>query len=373
MTALQALRQQVRARGFLTRPTARVLAELALHAALAAAGIALCATSSTTAGGIARYAIGLALLTAGGMGIGTNCHSASHHATSRSRRLDAALTYAGFSVFLLVSTTWWRVRHLAQHHPTPNVFGVDRDIEFRGWLRFTDRDPAPRGPMRWASRSLRRAAVVAILLGFLPALQVSSYGFLAGHLRDPARRRQAHLNDLAALAIGASLWFVVPLAWFSVADVLVFHALRVPLLSLALFAAFGPAHLHAESAVLDARLQGGDPLLVYTATTIDFVTGPIGRLLCGGLDYHVEHHLFPELSYVHYPALQPIVEAYCREHGYPYRRLRWGEALRRSIENLAEGKPVIDSPEALAEFAAARGQARGQARATRPMNGPTAA
>jgi len=365
VTALQALRHQVRARGFSTRPTPRVLAELALHVALAAAGIALCATASTTAGGIARYALGLALVTAGGMGIGTNCHCASHHATSRSRALDAALTYFGFSVFLLVSTTWWRVRHLAQHHPTPNIVGVDRDIEFGGWLRFTDRDPPPRGPMRWASRSLRRAAVVAILLGFLPALQVSSYGLLAEHLRDGSKRRRAHLDDLAALAIGAALWFVLPLAWFSITDVLVFHALRIPLLSLALFAAFGPAHLHGEAAVLDARLQGGDPLLVYTATTIDFVTGPIGRLLCGGLDYHVEHHLFPELSYVHYPALQPIVEAYCREHGYPYRRLGWGEALRRSIENLAEGKPVIDSDDALARFATQR--------AARARNGPTAA
>jgi fatty acid desaturase len=95
VTALQALRHQVRARGFSTRPTPRVLAELALHVALAAAGIALCATASTTAGGIARYALGLALVTAGGMGIGTNCHCASHHATSRSRALDAALTYFG--------------------------------------------------------------------------------------------------------------------------------------------------------------------------------------------------------------------------------------------------------------------------------------
>jgi linoleoyl-CoA desaturase len=318
---------------------------------------------------VARYALGLALATAGGMGIGTNCHCASHHATSRSRRLDAALTYAGFSMFLLVSTTWWRVRHLSQHHPTPNIVGVDRDIEFRGWLRFTDRDPAPRGPMRWSSRSLRRAAVVVILLGFLLALQAGSLGLLAEQLRDRSKRRRAHVIDLAALTAGAALWFVLPLAWFSITEVLVFHALRIPLLSLALFAAFGPAHLHAEAAALDAGLCDSDPLLLYTATTIDFVTGPLGRLLCGGLDYHIEHHLFPELSYVHYPALQPIVEAYCREHGYPYRRLRWGEALQRTIENLADGKPVVNGDDALAEFAARRSQPR----ATRAMNGPTAA
>lgn len=74
----------------------------------------------------------------------------------------------------------------------------------------------------------------------------------------------------------------------------------------------------------------------------------------GGLDYHIEHHLFPELSYVHYPALQPIVEAYCREHGYPYRRLSWGRAMWRSIESLAENKPVVDNHEDLVAYGAPR-------------------
>jgi linoleoyl-CoA desaturase len=361
MDALQTLRHEIRARGFLSRPTGRVLAELALHAALAAGGIALCATAATSAAGIARYALGLALVTLGSMGIGTNCHSASHHATSRSRWLDAALTYFGFSCFLGVSTTWWRARHLAEHHPAPNVRGVDRDIDFRGWLHYTDRDPATRGPVAWAPRRLRRAAVVVILLLFLPALQNSGVLHLSRHLADGRRRRRAHLLDLAAFATGLALWFALPLAWFSAPGVLVFHALRIPLLSLALFAAFGPAHLHADAAVLDASLGAGpgasDPVLIYTATTIDFVTGPIGRLLCAGLDYHIEHHIFPELSYVHYPALQPLVEAYCRERGYPYRRLGWRTALWRSIGALADGKPVIERPEQLAELARPAAQA----------------
>ena len=370
MDALQTLRHEIRARGFLSRPTGRVLAELALHAALAAGGIALCATGSTSGAGIARYALGLALITAGSMGIGTNCHSASHHATSRSRWLDAALTYFGFSCFLLVSTTWWRTRHLAEHHPAPNVLGVDRDIEFSGWLHHTDRDPATRGPVAWAPRPLRRCAVVLILLLFLPALQKSGIAHLAHHLGDRARRRRAHLLDLAAFATGLALWFALPLVWFSARDVLVFHALRIPLLSLALFAAFGPAHLHAEAAVIDAGLGSVDPVLIYTATTIDFVTGPIGRLLCAGLDYHIEHHIFPELSYVHYPALQPLVEAYCRERGYPYRRLGWRRALWRSIAALADGKPVIERAEELAQLAAPGAPAQAMVRA---RNGATAA
>eukprot|EP00818_Percolomonas_sp_WS_P001012 CAMPEP_0117437580 /NCGR_PEP_ID=MMETSP0759-20121206/1596_1 /TAXON_ID=63605 /ORGANISM="Percolomonas cosmopolitus, Strain WS" /LENGTH=530 /DNA_ID=CAMNT_0005229215 /DNA_START=29 /DNA_END=1619 /DNA_ORIENTATION=+ len=39
----------------------------------------------------------------------------------------------------------------------------------------------------------------------------------------------------------------------------------------------------------------------------------------GGLNHQIEHHLFPSMSHVHYPAIQPIVEQTCEEFGVPYR------------------------------------------------------
>jgi linoleoyl-CoA desaturase len=39
----------------------------------------------------------------------------------------------------------------------------------------------------------------------------------------------------------------------------------------------------------------------------------------GGLNYQVEHHLFPKTCHVHYPAISPIVEATCRAHGISHR------------------------------------------------------
>jgi linoleoyl-CoA desaturase len=38
----------------------------------------------------------------------------------------------------------------------------------------------------------------------------------------------------------------------------------------------------------------------------------------GGLNFQIEHHLFPRISHIHYPALAPIVEQVCREHGVRY-------------------------------------------------------
>jgi len=39
----------------------------------------------------------------------------------------------------------------------------------------------------------------------------------------------------------------------------------------------------------------------------------------GGLNHQVEHHLFPRICHVHYPALSEVVEKACQEHGIPYR------------------------------------------------------
>jgi linoleoyl-CoA desaturase len=55
------------------------------------------------------------------------------------------------------------------------------------------------------------------------------------------------------------------------------------------------------------------------ATTSNFGRG--NRLLCwygGGLNFQVEHHLFPRTCSVHYPAISPIVEEVAREFGVPY-------------------------------------------------------
>jgi linoleoyl-CoA desaturase len=56
------------------------------------------------------------------------------------------------------------------------------------------------------------------------------------------------------------------------------------------------------------------------ATTADFSPrSPVLTWFLGGLNFQIEHHLFPHISHVHYPALAPIVAATCRTHDLTYR------------------------------------------------------
>jgi linoleoyl-CoA desaturase len=61
-------------------------------------------------------------------------------------------------------------------------------------------------------------------------------------------------------------------------------------------------------------------------TTADFARkNPLVTWYLGGLNYQVEHHLFPKICHLHYPALSPIVEKTCAQFGIRYsahRRLR---------------------------------------------------
>jgi linoleoyl-CoA desaturase len=71
-------------------------------------------------------------------------------------------------------------------------------------------------------------------------------------------------------------------------------------------------------------------------TTVDFARD--NRLLTwylGGLNFQIEHHLFPKICHLHYPALSPIVEDVCRAHGVRHSsHPRMRDALRSHVRFL---------------------------------------
>jgi linoleoyl-CoA desaturase len=54
-------------------------------------------------------------------------------------------------------------------------------------------------------------------------------------------------------------------------------------------------------------------------TTANFATrNPVVSWLVGGLNFQIEHHLFPKISHIHYPAISKIIKQACQEHGLVY-------------------------------------------------------
>ena len=133
--------------------------------------------------------------------------------------------------------------------------------------------------------------------------------------------------DLAVFLGGKTLFFslalVLPLLMHPLWAVLLFYLAASLVQGLTLSVVFQLAHCVEEAAFPLPRQDTGRMETGWAVhqveSTVDFARR--NRLLSwfiGGLNFQIEHHLFPRICHVHYPALAPLVEETCREFGLQY-------------------------------------------------------
>jgi fatty acid desaturase len=142
------------------------------------------------------------------------------------------------------------------------------------------------------------------------------------------------------------VWIGLPMIWFPAWNVIGFYALRVSLMGLGVFAVSGPGHIPVYAVFIAPEDESRDFLLRQTATTANFTVGWLGRWLCSGLEYQIEHHLFPGICHRYYPELSPKVHEMCRRLGLPYHVYTWDRALWMCFAALARPKRIEPSLEA---------------------------
>jgi linoleoyl-CoA desaturase len=120
-----------------------------------------------------------------------------------------------------------------------------------------------------------------------------------------------------------TLAFAIPLLHHSASAVIGFYLLTSATLGLVLAIVFQLAHCVEEADFPDQASSGGRVDSGWAAhqvqTTVDFAQR--NRLLTwylGGLNFQIEHHLFPKISHVHYPRIAQIVKVACADYGVRY-------------------------------------------------------
>jgi len=251
-------------------------------------------------------------------GIGFNVqHDGSHGSYSSRRwrnRLSAlALDLMGGSSYL------WHYKHNILHHQFTNVDGVDDDLEAGPLLRL-----APGQKRRWFHRF--QCFYIWALYAFLPPKWQFWDDFqnvITGRIGDQRIPRPKG-RDLAVFALGKTaflLWaFVIPMLFHSPGKVLLAYAGTALVLGMVMGTVFQLAHCVEEAAFAEVPVAPDrmvQPFVEHQlATTMDFA--PQNRMLSwyvGGLNFQVEHHLFPKVSHIHYPELQAVVRRVCVERG----------------------------------------------------------
>jgi fatty acid desaturase len=336
--AYRDLAQLVRERGWMEKRQARTLTELAFHITLHLGGIAMFLAVDHWL----LRAVAIFISAYGALGLATNTHTSSHNAVTRWSIVNKGLTYLGYTFFFGTSAHYWWNKHCVVHHPQPNVMELDDDADLMPFFALNEREvQESRGFARFFYR------IQWVLIPFVLALntfftEYQGWRFLLPILADPKRRRAAHWIDLGVLALHYAVWIALPMLFFSPGRVIAFYVLRNALMGYAMFAGFAPAHFPDEAVFLDKTQLADDYVLRQTATTVNFRTGFFGRLVCSGVDYQIEHHLFPGVPHVYYPEMSRVIEEYCHQHGYPYKTLGWGEAIWKSLVPFYRPKKVFD-------------------------------
>lgn len=270
-----------------------------------------------TPGAIALSAVlGLAIAA-----IGFNIqHDGGHGAYSRHRWINRA---AAMTLDLLGgSSLIWAHKHNGLHHTFTNISGHDDDINLGLIGRLS-----PHQPHRWWHRW--QHLYLWPLYGMLPIKWqfFDDFADLAGRGRGDHSLPRLGPADwvvfLAGKAIFFSLAFVIPLQFHPVGAVIGCYLVTAMVQGVVLSVVFQLAHCveEADFPMADPDSPAMGPWAGHqAATTVDFSrSNGLMSWLLGGLNFQVEHHLFPQICHVHYPQISAIVEQTCRDCQVPFR------------------------------------------------------
>ena len=299
------LSRQVRAAGLLGRCPAYYRARIALTVGLLAVGWTVFALLGPSWWQLAIAAF-LAVMF---VQVGFLGHDAGHRQVFRSGRHNDLLGLLCANLLIGLSYSWWIDKH-NRHHAHPNDVDRDPDID-GGGVAFTAAQARARrsGFGRWFAR--HQAALFFPMLFFEGlALHVAGIRALRARPADRTRRVESVLLGAHVGGYLAAVFLVLPAA-----QAVAFIAVQQGLFGVYLGCCFAPTHKGMPLLGSGDRL---DFLRRQVLTSRNVRGGRWIDLAMGGLNYQIEHHLFPSMPSPTLRRAQPLVRAFCVGHDLPY-------------------------------------------------------
>jgi fatty acid desaturase len=286
----------------------------------------------------ALFALGdswLQLLLAAGMSvvfaqIGLISHDLAHRQVFDGRRHSEIGGYLAADLLMGMSYGWWMNKH-TRHHANPNHEERDPDV-------------SP-DIVVWSQRQARRASGLARFVGrrqaylffpllLLEGLNLSYNSFRA--LRSPAVKRP-YLEG-ALLVAHFALYFGLVFAALPVGKAFAFVAVHEALLGVYLGCVFAPNHKGMLMVTPEMKL---DFLRRQVLTSRNVRAGVLVDVLMGGLNYQIEHHLFPNMPTPALGRAAQLTKEFCAEEGIPYYETGIVRSYREILTHLHRtGEPI---------------------------------
>lgn len=236
-------------------------------------------------------------------------HDGGHQQVARTKRINDLLGLVTGNLLVGLSYGWWVDEH-SQHHSHPNHEGYDPDIG-DSVVTFTDAQVRSR-----VGRFERFLAANQAWL-FFPLLTLEGLNLHVqgiGWLRRTAIRRHRR-TELLLLTVHVGAFVAALLLVLSPAKALAFLAVQEAVWGVYMGCSFAPNHKGMPIVGAGTHV---DFLRRQVLTTRNIRGGLVTDFLLGGLNYQVEHHLFPNMPRPNLRRAQPIIKAYCARVGVAY-------------------------------------------------------
>ena len=267
-------------------------------------------------------------------------HDANHGAYSDSKIVNVLI--ASSLNFLGGSTSNWKLQHNIMHHTYTNIAGLDNDIDDKLGMRFS-----PHTRLRFFQRL--QFIYAFLLYGIVTLYWVTLKDFfqLIRYTRNGVNpnSKWENVKLFFQILFNKAVYFFVALfvpiyflhipAWQMVTGFLLMHFIAGVILSVV----FQMAHTVEETSYPMPDESGSiqnNWAIHQMNTTVNFARKSKWiSWYVGGLNFQVEHHLFPKICHVHYPEIAHIVKETAEEFGVPYlENQTFGQALKSHILTL---------------------------------------
>jgi fatty acid desaturase len=265
-------------------------------------------------------------------------HDAGHRQMFRRRFPSELVGLIAGNAAVGLSYGWWVDKH-NRHHANPNHEDEDPDVGAGALVWTYEQALGTRGFGRWLARRQAYLFFPMLLLEGL-SLHVASIRAIVGRGPDgryatPMRHRAVEGVLLAAHTVG---YVALLLAVMSPGKALLFAAVHQALWGLYMGCAFAPNHKGMPMPTAEDEL---DFLRKQVLTSRNVRGSRLVDTALGGLNYQIEHHLFPNMPRANLRRAQPIVRAYCAEQGISYAETGLVESYRQALGHLHEvGRPL---------------------------------
>jgi acyl-lipid Delta6-acetylenase / acyl-lipid (9-3)-desaturase len=263
-------------------------------------------------------------------------HEYAHHDVFANRRFNTFMAYTISNFFMGLSANWWKLRHNV-HHAITNVLDADPDIDNLPLFCYDFADLS-RLSTSWAARKFVPYQHY-YFIPFTPLLKliwnIQSVIYVHTTRTDKnEKHRRAVKFEAATLAAHyawyfAYLWFLTP-SWTAMfVSIAVTMAIAGAGIAMIVFLSHDACEIHQA-----AKRESVNFVELQVLTTRNFTPGPFMDWVAGGLNYQIEHHLFPSMPRCNLNATSKLVKKFCLDNGLPYQCEDWDDCVGLLLQRL---------------------------------------